>query len=412
MVERTDLSNRINVMLFHFDQRLGPRLLFNVAEVSDPRITSALTRLMDFNFLQEMKAFVNAMANVVYSSMFFSVPNPLARGGTEQFMISIVIFDPTITEYLMVSSLEEEMEQTTSKLMMLTELIIIANHSNPSLENFPELSSDLHDLKDKVIEVFQELFYGQFEGKKDAISQILGKIGNEAGKKIIQNHSTKNIKSSRAYLTEILKSPIISRWGKFTILHYDPEERVANISLKNSIWTDSLGLMATKACAFIEGMLESLFSHILGEPIICNEMRCAAEYSYVQECYFQIAPRRMNQEKVSYREEQTIRDMALEDRRKTIELIETDMGKTIFQDLDPMIRLIQLFNKAPFISDFYIDETKFLIVCNYWRYPDEIICNSCEKWIEEKCKEEIKLVKSPHRICEITYGFEKKSEKK
>jgi len=412
MVERTDLSNRINVMLFHFDQRLGPRLLFNVAEVSDPRITSALTRLMDFNFLQEMKAFVNAMANVVYSSMFFSVPNPLARGGTEQFMISIVIFDPTITEYLMVSSLEGEMEQTTSKVMMLTELIIIANHSNPSLENFPELSSDLHDLKDKVVEVFQELFYGQFEGKKDAISQILGKIGNEAGKKIIQRHSTKNIKSSRAYLTEILKSPKISRWGKLTILHYDPEEQVASISLKNSIWTDSLGLMATKACAFIEGMLESLFSHIFGETIICNEMRCAAEYSYVQECYFQIAPGRMNREKVSYREEQTIRDMALEDRRKTIELIETDMGKAIFQDLDPMIRLIQLFNKAPFISDFYIDESKFLIVCNYWRYPDEITCNTCEKWIEKSCKEKIKLVKSPHRICEIAYGFEKKSEKK
>ena len=105
-------------MLFHFDQRLGPRLLFNVAEIQDPRITASLTRLMDFNFLQEMKAIVNAMANVVYSSMFFSIPNPMARGGVEQFMISFVIFDPTITEYLTISSLEEEMSKTISKLMM------------------------------------------------------------------------------------------------------------------------------------------------------------------------------------------------------------------------------------------------------------------------------------------------------
>jgi len=55
MSERVDLRNRINVMLFHFDQRLGPRLLFNVAEIQDARITASLTRLMDFNFMQEMK---------------------------------------------------------------------------------------------------------------------------------------------------------------------------------------------------------------------------------------------------------------------------------------------------------------------------------------------------------------------
>ena len=164
MTERVDLRNRINVMLFHFDQRLGPRLLFNVAEIQDPRITASLTRLMDFNFLQEMKAIVNAMANVVYSSMFFSIPNPMARGGVEQFMISFVIFDPTITEYLTISSLEEEMSKTISKLMMLSEMFIIITYSNPILEDFPEIETCLNVLRENAINIFQELFYGQFEG--------------------------------------------------------------------------------------------------------------------------------------------------------------------------------------------------------------------------------------------------------
>ena len=57
MAERADLRKRINVMLFHFDQRLGPRLLFNVADIQDASITASLTRLMDFNFLEENKAF-------------------------------------------------------------------------------------------------------------------------------------------------------------------------------------------------------------------------------------------------------------------------------------------------------------------------------------------------------------------
>ena len=411
MAERADLRNRINVMLFHFDQRLGPRLLFNVAEIQDERITASLTRLMDFNFLEEHRAFVNAMANVVYSSMFFSVPNPLARGGAEQFMLSFVIFDPTITEYLTISSLEEEMSKTISKLVELSEMFIIITYSKPILDDFPEVDSCLSSLRDNAINIFQELFYGQFEGRKDAISQILGKIGFEAGKAIQSKLRPEHSDSSRTYLDAILRSPTINRWGLITILHFDPDEKVATVSLKNSIWTDSLGVIATKACEYVEGMLESIFSQILGEPIVCNEMRCAAEYSYVQDCIFQIAPRGVNRETISYREDQTIREMGISDREETIDLITQDIGEQIYQELDPMIKLIQLFNKAPFISDFFFDETKFLVVCNYWRYPDEIICNTCERWLKKSSKEKISLTKSKHRICEITYEpEEEKSE--
>ncbi|MHA1778651.1 MAG: hypothetical protein ACTSYN_03675, partial [Candidatus Heimdallarchaeaceae archaeon] len=81
-----------------------------------------------------------------------------------------------------------------------------------------------------------------------------------------------------------------------------------------------------------------------------------------------------------------------------------------YQIEDPMIRLIQLFNKASFISDFYFDEKKFLVVCNYWRYSDDIMCNTCKKWIEESSKVKINLVKSKHRICEITYENETNEE--
>ncbi|MHA1668188.1 MAG: V4R domain-containing protein [Candidatus Heimdallarchaeaceae archaeon] len=412
MSERVDLRNRINVMLFHFDQRLGPRLLFNVAEIQDARITASLTRLMDFNFLTEMKAFVNAMANVVYSSMFFSIPNPLARGGIEQFMISLVIFDPTITEYLMISSLEEEMIKTISKLVELSEMFIIITYANPILEDFPEIANCLESLRDNTIGVFQELFYGQFEGRKDAISQILGKIGKEAGKKLVGQYSEKETHSSRAYLDTILSSPVVSRWGKVNVLHFDPEEKVATVSVENSIWPESLGVIATKACAFTEGMLEAIFSQILKEPIICNEMRCAAEYSYVHNCIFQIMPGGVNHENISYMEDQTIREMGFKERKETVALIKEDIGEEIYEQLDPMIRLIQLFNKAPFISDFFFDETKFLIVCNYWRYPDEIICKTCEKWIKNTTSVSINLTKSKHRICEITYKTEEKKEKK
>ncbi|MCK4896626.1 MAG: hypothetical protein KAS47_07450, partial [Candidatus Heimdallarchaeota archaeon] len=52
------------------------------------------------------------------------------------------------------------------------------------------------------------------------------------------------------------------------------------------------------------------------------------------------------------------------------------------------------------------ENVKFLVVCNYWRYPDEIICNSCEKWIRDSSKVEVNLTKSKHRICEIIYAME------
>ncbi|MCG3215821.1 MAG: hypothetical protein KAS63_03860 [Candidatus Heimdallarchaeota archaeon] len=404
MAEKSDLRNRINVMLFHFDQRLGPRLLFNVAEIQETRVTASLTRLMDFNFLQEMKAFVNAMANVVYSSMFFSIQNPLARGGIEQFMLSFVIFDPTITEYLTISSLEEEMSITISKLIELPELFILITYSNPILEDFPEVDNCLSSLRDNAIDNFQELFYGQFEGRKDAISQILGKIGFEAGKKILQRFNPDEFDSSRTFLDAILISPIITRWGDINVIHFDPDEKVATASVENSIWTDSLGVIATKACAYVEGMLEAIFSQILEEHIICNETRCAAEYSYVQNCIFQIAPRDISREMISYREDQTVREMGINERKQTVELIKEDIGKQIFHELDdPMIKLNKLFNKAPFISDFFFDMTKFLVVCNYWRYSDDIICNTCKEWIEKTSNAQIDLVKSKHRICEITY---------
>ena len=407
MAERADLRNRINVMLFHFDQRLGPRLLFNVAEIQDARITASLTRLMDFNFLEEMKAFVNAMANVVYSSMFFSIPNPVARGGVEQFMLSFVIFDPTITEYLTISSLEEEMSKTISKLILLSEMFIIITYTNPVLEDFPEVENLLKSLKNNAINVFQDIFYGQFEGTKDAISQILGKIGYEAGKQIVQELHITEKDSVKAYTDALLKSPTLKRWGNINILHLDPGEKVATISLDHSIWTESLGVIATKTCAFIEGMLEAIFTKILDESIICDEMRCASEYSYVKDCIFQIAPGRGNREIIAYREDQTIKEMGIQERAKTIELINEEIGDQFYYDLDPMIRLIQLFNKAPFISDHFIqeseEEVKFLVVCNYWRYPKEIMCNSCENWIRNSSQVAINLLKSKHRICEITY---------
>ncbi len=410
MAERADLRNRINVMLFHFDQRLGPRLLFNVAEIQDTRITASLTRLMDFNFLEEMKAIVNAMANVVYSSMFFSIPNPTARGGVEQFMLSFIIFDPTITEYLTISSLEEEMSKIISNLILLSEMFIIITYSNPVLEDFPEVENTLKSLRDNAINVFQDIFYGQFEGTKDAISQILGKIGFEAGKQIVQELRIDDEGSVKSYTEALVNSPILTRWGNINILHFDPGEKVATISLDRSIWTESLGVIATKTCAFIEGMLEAIFSKILDEPIICDEMRCASEYSYVKDCIFQIAPGGGSREIIAYREDQTIKEMGVQEREKTMELITSAIGEQFYYELDPMIRLIQLFNKAPFISDHFIqeseEEVKFLVVCNYWRYPNEIMCNSCEKWIRNSSKFPVKLVKSKHRICEITYETE------
>ncbi|UJG43055.1 MAG: hypothetical protein K9W46_11855 [Candidatus Heimdallarchaeum endolithica] len=402
MSEPKDLLDRINVMLFHFDQRLGPRLLFHIAEIKDDRITASLTRLMDFNFLQEMKAFVNAMVNVVYSSMFFSVPNPLARGGKEEFMLSVVIFDPTITEYLMISSTEDEMEKSITKLKESPELLNVVNFTSPTLEEFPFLATTLRDLRDKVTTLLQMIFYGQFEGEEDPISQVLDKIGKEVGKRIIQTININSAKKPRDKITDILKSPIVARWGKFSLMHFDPEEKVASIAVRNSIWTDSLGVIATKTCSFIEGMLETIFSRIFEDKIFCEETRCASEYSYIQECLFQISREGAGREQAVHASTQAIREMGLKEREKTIELINQEIGRDIYYELDPMIRLIQLFNKCSFINDFYFDEEKFLLVCGFWKHPDNIMCNDCEKWITETCKTDISLEKTEHRICEIT----------
>lgn len=411
MSERMKLSERINVMLFHFDQRLGPRLLFNISETTDERITSALTRLMDFNFLEEMKAFVNAMANVVYSSMFFSVSNPLARGGVEQFMLSVVVFDPTITEYLTIASLEDEISKTISKLAGLSEMLVLVTETKPTIEDYPEVAYYMQELKDKVVSLFQEIFFGEMEGGQDAISEVLRRIGNEAGKKIISELSTKEKVSGRPLLSKVIDSPILARWGKFSILHLDPYEKVATISVKHSIWADSLGVIATKTCAFIEGLLESIMSSILNDSVICRETRCASEYSYVKECMFQITSGEIRRERMKTEEEQTIKEMGMKEREEALEAIRRDIGEEFYYQIeDPMIRLIQLFNKASFISDFYFDEKKFLVVCNYWRYSDDIMCNSCQEWIEKHSKVKINLLKSKHRICEITYENEENKD--
>ncbi len=402
MSETRDLLDRINVMLFHFDQRLGPRLLFHVAEIKDDRVTSSLTRLMDFNFLQENKAFVNAMANVVYSSMFFSLSNPLARGGREQFMLSIVIFDPTITEYLMISSTEEEMTKAITHLINSPELQSVTSHPDPKIAEFPDIANALLQLRDNVTNILKELFYGQMAGQQDPISQVLNKIGKEAGKRIINTTSISNIKNQRQKVSELLKSPIVVRWGKFSLMHFDPDEKVASISVGNSIWTDSLGVIATKTCSFIEGMLETIFSKIFDAPIICEETRCASEYSYIKECLFQISPRGIGREKVSIASAQAIRDLGLREREKTVKLIKDEIGESIYYELDPMIRLIQLFNKCDFINDFYFDEEKFLLVCNYWKHSDDILCKDCKKWISKTANVDIKLDKTKHRICEVT----------
>jgi hypothetical protein len=136
-------------------------------------------------------------------------------------------------------------------------------------------------------------------------------------------------------------------------------------------------------------------------------MRCASEYSYVKDCIFQIAPGGNSREIIAYKEDQTIKEMGVKEREKAMEAINADIGGQFYQELDPMIRLIQLFNKAHFISDHFIQESegevKFLVVCNYWRYPKEIMCNTCEKWIRKSSKVPVNLLKSKHRICEITY---------
>ena len=98
--------------------------------------------------------------------------------------------------------------------------------------------------------------------------------------------------------------------------------------------------------------------------------------------------------------------MGKKEREITMEAINEDIGEQFYGELDPMIRLIQLFNKAPFISDHFIqdeEEVKFLVVCNYWRYSKEIMCNTCENWIRTCSQIPVNLVKSEHRICEITY---------
>ncbi|MHA1864958.1 MAG: hypothetical protein ACTSWZ_00500, partial [Candidatus Heimdallarchaeaceae archaeon] len=187
-----------------------------------------------------------------------------------------------------------------------------------------------------------------------------------------------------------------------SLMHFDPEEKVASIAVRNSIWTDSLGVIATKTCSFIEGMLETIFSRIFEDKIFCEETRCASEYSYIQECLFQISREGAGREQAVHASTQAIREMGLREREKTIELINQEIGRDIYYELDPMIRLIQLFNKCSFINDFYFDEEKFLLVCGFWKHPDNIMCNDCEKWIAETCKTDISLEKTEHRICEIT----------
>ncbi len=98
-----------NLVLSHFDCRIGPRVFLNVPELPNQGLLWEIPRLMD---IDEKAFFIHEFEEFKTTNLVFTIPSPIARGGQETLMISIIILnddeaDPRIYQELLEQFVDE-----------------------------------------------------------------------------------------------------------------------------------------------------------------------------------------------------------------------------------------------------------------------------------------------------------------
>ncbi len=132
------------LVLSHFDSIIGPRVFLNVPELPYPVFLDQIPPLMDF---YEEAFFIHEFGELKTANLIFTVPSPVARGGQETLMISILIMndeetDPKIFHYLM--------DQFAHELIRIKEVYKIFYREDQKLKESQEINKKVIDLVNSV----------------------------------------------------------------------------------------------------------------------------------------------------------------------------------------------------------------------------------------------------------------------
>lgn len=132
------------LVLSYFDSREGPKVVLNVPELPNLVFLDQIPRLMDF---YEEAFFIHEFGELKTSNLIFTVPSPVARGGQETLMISILILydeetDPKIFQNLL--------EQFAYELIRIKGVYKGFYREDQNIEDSQEMYKKIEDLLNSV----------------------------------------------------------------------------------------------------------------------------------------------------------------------------------------------------------------------------------------------------------------------
>jgi len=132
------------LVLSYFDSRVGPKVVLNVPELPNLSLLDQVSRLMDF---YEEAFFIHEFGELKTSNLIFTVPSPVARGGQEILMISILILNDEETDPKIFQTL---LEQFAHELISIKGVYKGFHRESQKFKDSQEMYQKIEDLLNSV----------------------------------------------------------------------------------------------------------------------------------------------------------------------------------------------------------------------------------------------------------------------
>ncbi|MFX1394490.1 MAG: hypothetical protein ACFFAH_13070 [Promethearchaeota archaeon] len=132
------------MVLSHFDRKQGPKVFLNVPELPDLVFLDQFPRLMDF---YEEAFFIHEFGELKTSNLIFTIPSPVARGGQETLMISILILNDEETNPKIFQNL---LEQFAHEFIRIKEVYKGLYREEQNFKDSQEIYKKIKDLLNSV----------------------------------------------------------------------------------------------------------------------------------------------------------------------------------------------------------------------------------------------------------------------
>lgn len=183
------------LILSHFNQVLGPRIVLKIPESFDNESLNDIPRLLD---LYQEGFFVYEKGDLSIANLLFKIQSPKARGGIEVLMISIVIFE----------------EKTDPKFLknVLEEFVIDAKYIKnvyrslySSTGKYDDAKEILEEVREYVFSFYQDLPEETlFSDKNFGITMFgLSGVGKTSIGKFIEKHTEEILPSKNKQIKQL-----------------------------------------------------------------------------------------------------------------------------------------------------------------------------------------------------------------